>query len=646
MVGIDALILNDSCILNLSSTSLKSDDGDEFQNVLNSFNQETVGLDNFDIEGEILPGCQNDGDDKVVLLPSNNTSFVTDEKEVVQNIENDSVDELFFNIEVNTSFDNLLPPSTTVIVEVEDSEANESINQVLENNPLKVRNLVEISDNNITELNSSMINDTMNDNYQELPKGTIQQNKDLYLDNLQLNEQSSDHQKVIVSQVNKTNFKEVDLKNKDSKNLKLESGVNSDTSNVDVTLKSNSVKVFEKKDIEDLSSFNDHSKIDTKEIKGVNDIKTLKESREVGVKGVSTPNANHVYNSEKLSSSINSIISSQKINIDVSVVEDEVSSIKITDYNLVKSSNITNTKIINENDSVKQTFLFNDDSLNQINIQLNNQSKAITESKSTVINSEHIIGAVTNKTDKNIRNDKDLDNEKFEELSFDGFSDSELKANNVLKQTISNKGKIVLLKDYVATEYSNGVAHDISSERSLHALTSNLDRASINSSSLANTTSGSLLNSIFGGNTLTLDQRDPKQTAENVAEKIMQMAARNLKEIELELNPRYLGKMKIKIDISDSNNASVSFAVSNVATKELLQNSESRLRESLSSVGIELTEQQVNDNYQEESEEKKQSQEQWKEEVENAIIANRRNADWQSFVNVELGLEELISAKP
>lgn len=78
--------------------------------------------------------------------------------------------------------------------------------------------------------------------------------------------------------------------------------------------------------------------------------------------------------------------------------------------------------------------------------------------------------------------------------------------------------------------------------------------------------------------------------ADNAAaihERVMQMAARNLKHLAVDLNPNGLGKMRISFDLSANNEAlSVSLAAASASTRELLEKTLPVLQERLAAQGV------------------------------------------------------------
>lgn len=73
-----------------------------------------------------------------------------------------------------------------------------------------------------------------------------------------------------------------------------------------------------------------------------------------------------------------------------------------------------------------------------------------------------------------------------------------------------------------------------------------------------------------------------KQNAQALTEKVMQMASKNLKTMDLTLNPHGLGKMKISLDVgSDDDVTKISISASSPATKALVEQGMEALRQTL-----------------------------------------------------------------
>lgn len=73
-----------------------------------------------------------------------------------------------------------------------------------------------------------------------------------------------------------------------------------------------------------------------------------------------------------------------------------------------------------------------------------------------------------------------------------------------------------------------------------------------------------------------------KQNAQQITESVMKMASRNLKTVNIQLSPEGMGKLKISIDMTKSEEvASVSISASNQATKQLVEQGLTDLKERL-----------------------------------------------------------------
>lgn len=89
--------------------------------------------------------------------------------------------------------------------------------------------------------------------------------------------------------------------------------------------------------------------------------------------------------------------------------------------------------------------------------------------------------------------------------------------------------------------------------------------------------------------------QDNTDNAKEIANKVMAMASRNLKEMTIDLNPQNLGKMQIKIALTKSQEAGmVSIAAASPHTKEMLDSSMGTLRDIMAQSGI-ITDTNVHD---------------------------------------------------
>lgn len=82
---------------------------------------------------------------------------------------------------------------------------------------------------------------------------------------------------------------------------------------------------------------------------------------------------------------------------------------------------------------------------------------------------------------------------------------------------------------------------------------------------------------------------DIRKNAEEITKKVMEMAARNLRQMELNLNPESLGKMRISIDLTGASEITkITVSASEPATRELIAQTLGRLREQFEISGSEV----------------------------------------------------------
>lgn len=78
------------------------------------------------------------------------------------------------------------------------------------------------------------------------------------------------------------------------------------------------------------------------------------------------------------------------------------------------------------------------------------------------------------------------------------------------------------------------------------------------------------------------------QNAEQIHERVMQMAARNMKQLNVELSPNEMGKMRISINLDKENQAvTVSLAAASPETRQALEQAMPRLRDALAQQNVE-----------------------------------------------------------
>ena len=79
---------------------------------------------------------------------------------------------------------------------------------------------------------------------------------------------------------------------------------------------------------------------------------------------------------------------------------------------------------------------------------------------------------------------------------------------------------------------------------------------------------------------------------EQVAERIQMMLSKNLKNIDIRLDPPELGRMQIRMNMN-GDNATVHFTVANQQARDIVEQAMPRLREMLAQQGMQLGESSV-----------------------------------------------------
>lgn len=167
---------------------------------------------------------------------------------------------------------------------------------------------------------------------------------------------------------------------------------------------------------------------------------------------------------------------------------------------------------------------------------------------------------------------------------------------------------------------------------------SNFNMVSDNSSIKTTNDAVSLLNKTALGETgnnlrLSLYQGFDNTNAKNIADKVMQMSARNLREVEIVLSPEALGKMKIKIDMNELHQAKVSFQVSSSMAKDILSSSMDKLKDSLENTGITLAENSISQDLGQngQSEGYNRANEAWHKSIEKSLKSS--STDWLNIIS-------------
>lgn len=127
---------------------------------------------------------------------------------------------------------------------------------------------------------------------------------------------------------------------------------------------------------------------------------------------------------------------------------------------------------------------------------------------------------------------------------------------------------------------------EASAQAALQSLSAHQNGASSASSLLGNRQDTSLNNQ----SPLLLTK---EQAGDQLADKVQMMAAKNLKQIDIRLDPPELGRMQIKLSLHDDNQASIQFQVAHQQTRDLIDQAMPRLRELLLQQGMQLAQSSV-----------------------------------------------------
>ncbi len=160
-------------------------------------------------------------------------------------------------------------------------------------------------------------------------------------------------------------------------------------------------------------------------------------------------------------------------------------------------------------------------------------------------------------------------------------------ALNTLKQAVG----LTTAQSQGLKGVSNAAVSETVSVNNAHAIKA--DALSVQSQGLGGASANGTQNQGLNGTglksgtaTLTMSE-DLRRNAEELAQKVMSMAARNMKSLNLSLNPEGLGKMRISLSEQGADGVKVNIQASNPLTRELVADSLSSLKQILSENGIE-----------------------------------------------------------
>ncbi len=294
------------------------------------------------------------------------------------------------------------------------------------------------------------------------------------------------------------------------------------------------------------------------------------------------------------------------------------------DYDLYsfecKDENINQVNTAYE-ESSSQILKLNDD-LNKLNSVKSNIEQKISESKNTNTITEHDnlsnlglneLGQKANVYAVKVSSKEIFSKQDFNDINVQENLDKLNSQNNSNWQnSFKTKSSDILSVNESLEILRQGMNQNLTNPQILGAVSGDSNKGSANFTSLGNSintkldaslSSGSNYATMFAKAQKTLSKngftktenatdlmklsQNLKENAEAITQKVMTMASKNLKTVDLSLNPEHLGAMKISIAaVEGEDNAKITIAASNPATKEILEQGLSLLRDSLKQVNI------------------------------------------------------------
>lgn len=313
-----------------------------------------------------------------------------------------------------------------------------------------------------------------------------------------------------------------------------------------------------------------------------------------------------------------------------SLVSDNAEVISVK-FNSKSHKSVSDSKITNAKSLSSTSQLLNSETEDTVDL-LNKMQNAIKSG--TTISSD------TSKSAEIITLARGLKNTKVGVEEEVDYVSEDLLADNSLVDINDEFGNLLNSEDQKLSNVIYSVANHTAEAKPNNAFTSasisnadtsmNVRSGEASSSNAATADASGNLDSF--DNKVQLFEGKSETNAENIKNKVMQMSAKNLREVELELNPHNLGKMKVLIDLDEGNKASVSFMVTNSSAKEMLNSSMPKLKEYLNQAGVSLTEQNVNqDRGDDSSQGRERASSTWHDNLVKA--ASSSGADWLEVMN-------------
>ncbi len=148
-------------------------------------------------------------------------------------------------------------------------------------------------------------------------------------------------------------------------------------------------------------------------------------------------------------------------------------------------------------------------------------------------------------------------------------------------------------------------------------------------------------------NTLVFS-KNADDNAVEIEQKVLSMAARNLRKVEIALTPETLGRLKIEISMNNEGHAKVHFVTATQDAKDLISQSLPKLKELMESSGISLEDQSVEQGMSNESQGRDRTEQEWSDIIKR--YSSHRNADeWRDallendMLNLPEGIKNIAS---
>lgn len=179
---------------------------------------------------------------------------------------------------------------------------------------------------------------------------------------------------------------------------------------------------------------------------------------------------------------------------------------------------------------------------------------------------------VTTQGDTNTSSRVTLDSTGLNRVNLNNTQDQKISSNGFQSQEQAIKSAFENSSSVMSSDLSQGENSDTNQNQSFQSM---LQQS-------AATNKENTQNQISKQFDLLSMSSNLKQNAQALTEKVMQMASKNLKTMDLTLNPHGLGKMKISLDVGSADDVTkISISASSPATKALVEQGMEALRQTL-----------------------------------------------------------------